>query len=59
MIHDIAQAMKGLRKNVSDTHTAVVKLDIKLKKWAHLPEAAAGIVRDTRAKTQALEDCRR
>ena len=52
-----AEAMRDLRKSITDMHRSMVALDIKVNKWSHVPAAASETLRIARLKSQARQDC--
>ena len=51
-----AEAMRDIRKSITDMHRSMVALDIKVKKWSHVPAAVSETLRTARLKSQALQD---
>ena len=51
-----SNALKDFQKKTSVAHKAVVNLDIKIKKWSHVPEDLSDYVQALRSKTGAMND---
>jgi len=51
-----SNALKDFQKKTSVAHKAVVNLDIKIKKWTHVPEDLLDYVQALRSKTGAMND---